>query len=135
MNTIQYFSRPKLRKTSTVLIIFPLSLSINLGFSLQLKYVTVYGKKRIMYHWCYKHLFINKNVPKHQQIGSLLSTTTYADNVALPRFPRRCYTNRSIFPARRAHSSKPAATGLLLWAHAGIDRRIDGQTDGHRSVL
>jgi len=34
---------------------------------------------------------------------------TYADNVALPAFARRCCSNRSISPAGRAHSSKPAA--------------------------
>jgi len=30
----------------------------------------------------------------------------------------------TISPANRAHSSKPAAAGLLLWAHAG-HRRTD----------
>ena len=30
---------------------------------------------------------------------------------------RRCCNNRSIYPARRAHSSKPAAAGLPLWIH------------------
>jgi len=52
---------------------------------------------------------------------------TYADNVrglrALPAFARRCYSNRLISPARRAHSSKPAAAGLLLWP-------MLGETDG-----
>ena len=38
--------------------------------------------------------------------------------------------NRSISPARRAHNSKPAALGLLLWAHAGTY----GWTDGHSTV-
>ena len=28
-------------------------------------------------------------------------------------------------PARQAHSSKPAAAGLPLWAHAGTDGRTD----------
>ena len=32
-------------------------------------------------------------------------------------------------PARRAHSSKPTAAGLLLWIHAGTDRRTDRQTE------
>ena len=36
----------------------------------------------------------------------------------------RC-SNRSITPASRAHSSKPAAAGLLLWVYAGTDRRTD----------
>ena len=31
-------------------------------------------------------------------------------------------------PARRAHSSKPTAAGLLLWIHAGTERRTDGRT-------
>jgi len=51
---------------------------------------------------------------------------TYADNVPLPAFARRCCSNRSISPARRAHSNKPAATGLLLRANVGIDRQTDG---------
>jgi len=54
---------------------------------------------------------------------------TYADNVALPAFARRCCSNRSISFARRSHTGKPAAAGLLLWAHAGTDRRTDAQTD------
>ena len=57
-----------------------------------------------------------------------------ADNVALPafacRFNCRPGSNRSISPAHRAHSSKPAAARLLLSAHAGTDRR----TDEHRAV-
>jgi len=32
-------------------------------------------------------------------------------------------------PSRLVHSSKPAAAGLLLWAHAGEDRRTDRQID------
>ena len=35
------------------------------------------------------------------------------------------YHNRSISPAGWAHSSKPAAAGLLLWAHIGTDRQTD----------
>ena len=54
---------------------------------------------------------------RHQKVHG--QPPTYADNVALPAFARR-----------RAHSSKPAAAGLLLWAHAGTDR----QTDGHSTV-
>ena len=47
-----------------------------------------------------------------------------------PRSPaaRRCCSDRSISPARRAHSSKPAPAGLLLCAHAGTDGRTDGWT-------
>ena len=37
---------------------------------------------------------------------------------------RRCCSNRSI-PPRWAHSSKSAAAGLLLCAHAGTDSRTD----------
>ena len=33
-------------------------------------------------------------------------------------------SNRSISSARLAHSSKPAGAGLLLWTHAGTDRRL-----------
>jgi len=40
---------------------------------------------------------------------------------------RRCCCNRSISPASRAHSSKPAAAaaGSLLWTSGGTDRRTD----------
>ena len=34
-------------------------------------------------------------------------------------------SSRSISPARRAHSSKPAAERLLMWALAGTDRQTD----------
>ena len=56
---------------------------------------------------------------------------TYAGNVALFTLAaeRRPCSNRSISPARRAHSSKPAAPGLLLWAQRGQTDR-----DGHRTV-
>jgi len=37
--------------------------------------------------------------------------------------PHGSCSNRSISPARRAHSSKPAAAGLLLCARAGSDHR------------
>jgi len=51
---------------------------------------------------------------------------THADNVALPAFARlRPCSSRSISPACRAHGSKPTAASLLLWAHAGTDRRTD----------
>jgi len=55
---------------------------------------------------------------------------TSADSMTLPAFAHRCCSNRSISPARRAHSSKPAAAGLLLWARAETDR----PTDGDRTV-
>ena len=44
---------------------------------------------------------------------------TYADNAALPAFTS---SNRS---TPLSHSSKSALAGLLLWAHAGTDRRTD----------
>jgi len=57
-------------------------------------------------------------------------TIPYYNNVALPAshaFANRCCcklsSNRSISPARWAHSSKPAAADFLLWAHAGTDGR------------
>ena len=71
-----------------------------------------------------------------QPTTSLCSATTYADNMALPAFARRTprccasRSNRSIYPAGRAHSSKPTAAGFLPWAHAGTDRQIDRRTDG-----
>jgi len=57
---------------------------------------------------------------RHNNIHSVRDTqpeqvSAYADNVPLPAFARRCRSNRSISPARRrAHSSMPAAAGLLL---------------------
>jgi len=49
----------------------------------------------------------------------------YADNVALPAFARQTpLLQQSIdSPVRRAHSSKPEAALLLLWAQAGTDRQ------------
>ena len=47
---------------------------------------------------------------------------------------RRYYSIQSISPALRAHSSKPAAAGLLLWAHAATDTRTDREMDGRRNV-
>jgi len=58
---------------------------------------------------------------------------TYAAKVALPAFvlrtPQCCApcSNRSISPAGRAHSSKPAAAGLPLRAHAQTDIRTDAR--------
>ena len=59
----------------------------------------------------------------------LTLTLTYADNVALPAFARRGCSNRSASPARRAHSSKPAAAALPLWTHAGTNTRTGRGTD------
>jgi len=56
----------------------------------------------------------------------------YADNVALPAFARCCCcargTSRSIFPARRAHSSKPVAEAFLLYC-GPVLRQTDRRTD------
>jgi len=65
---------------------------------------------------------------------------TYANSVALPAFAvagRRLYSNRSISLDGRAHSSKPAAAGLPLWAHPGRDRdgQMDRQTDGRTDTV
>jgi len=84
--------------------------------------------------------FINCRVTlSDASLTTLPKTTTSADNVALPAFGhrtplllnagRRPCSNRWIFPPRRAHSSKPAAAGLLPW-----DRQTDRQTDGHRKA-
>jgi len=40
-------------------------------------------------------------------------------------FPFSGNWQQSIDISCRAHSSKPAATGLLLWAHGGTDRQTD----------
>ena len=47
---------------------------------------------------------------------------TYADNVALPAFARRTPLSAECRPC--SNRSLPAAADLLLWAHAGTDRRI-----------
>ena len=73
------------------------------------------------------------SVCRHKTSSQLTSVTslcsaTYADNVALPAFARRTprccapSSNRSISPAGRAHSSKPAD-----------DRRIDGLCSAYAS--
>jgi len=58
-----------------------------------------------------------------KQITRRVSLPTYTDNRALLAFVRRtpCCSNRSISPARRAHSSKPAVADLLLWAQRTRD--------------
>ena len=40
-------------------------------------------------------------------------------------------SSRSMSPARRAHSSKPAAVGLLLWVGPWEDAGTDGRTPFH----
>jgi len=69
------------------------------------------------------HLIIDftLSLRTHSQT-SLFAYTTYADNMALPAFARRCCSNRSVSPARRAHRR--------LRVHVGTERR----TDGHRTV-
>ena len=47
----------------------------------------------------------------------------YADNMVQPA---RCSW---LISARRAHSSKHAAAGLLMWTHAGTDQCTDRQMD------
>jgi len=57
--------------------------------------------------------------------------------VALPAFARHTplllSSNRSLSPARRFHSSKHPAAGLMLWVHVGRDKRTDGWTDRRTS--
>ena len=62
------------------------------------------------------------------QVRRPMYGTTYADNVPLPAIARRCCSNRSISPARRAHSSKlvAAACGGRI---GQTDRQADRQTD------
>jgi len=57
---------------------------------------------------------------------------TYADNVALPAFARRCCSNRSIY---LLSAGPPAANlqQLFCWCWPVLGQR-DGQTDGHRTV-
>ena len=65
---------------------------------------------------------------------SLNYTSLYSATIGLrtpfirTRLTTRLYphpgSNRSISSARLAHSSKPAGAGLLLWTHAGTDRRL-----------
>jgi len=87
---------------------------------------------------CYRYIkqhnsFYSQPVYGDFQSCSLLSLNysvqlrlpTYHDILALPAFARRCCSNRWISPAGRAHSSKPVAAGLLLWAHAGTNGRTD----------
>jgi len=80
------------------------------------------------YCCCPSYPVSSTRLPQNLRKTSLCSATTYADNVALPAFARRCCSNRSISPARRAHSSKPA-THFRLWADAGARYPWGRQTD------
>ena len=63
-----------------------------------------------------------------------LSSASYTRTLTTWHYPHspaatcRAAMNLSISPARRAHSSKPAAAGLLLWARAWTDRWTDRRT-------
>jgi len=78
-----------------------------------------------------KHCMINNRFRTHiedQQCKSALSFLRTLTTRHCPQSPaarrvdesRPC-SDRSKLPARRAHSSKPAAAGLLLWARTGTD--------------
>ena len=71
---------------------------------------------------------LNLPTTSYTSLCSITNRPTFGDSVALPAFDRRCCCSRSISPAHLAHGSKPAAAGLLLWAHAGTDRRTEGRT-------
>jgi len=66
--------------------------------------------------------FVKQYLLKHY----ICLATTYADNAALSAFARCCCSNRSISPAGRAHSSKPAAAAC----GGREDRQTDRQTGG-----
>ena len=67
----------------------------------------------------------------HLEQFALLITVSYIVGTACMRrracVTVRCLSVRLSIPAW-AHSSKPAAAGLLLWAHAGIEKQTGGQT-------
>jgi len=71
-------------------------------------------------------------LPACRSIQVCVQLPTCADNVALPAFARRTPLLQSIdiSAPRQAHSSKPTVAGLLLWVHAGTERRTDGWTFG-----
>jgi len=64
---------------------------------------------------------------RNKSVFSLLCmlTTWHCPHSPTAAAERQPCSSRSMSPARRAHSSKPAAAGLPLWAHAGTDRRTD----------
>ena len=68
------------------------------------------------------------DVLTNQSVFSFLHTLTawHCPHSPAAAAEHRPFSSRSISPAHRAHSSKPAAAGLLLCAHAG--------TVGHRTV-
>ena len=86
---------------------------------------TIYNRRNAMVEWGYtnnsKLICMNMNNVIGVRLTSL--PPTHADKVALPAFARRCCSKGSISPARRAHSCKPVAAGLLgpCW-----DRQTDG---------
>ena len=82
---------------------------------------------RTILHGCRVTLSLSKKISP-VSTSSLQPTVTSlcpAAYLPTPAFASRCYSNRSISPVRRAHSSERAAVALLLWAHAGTDRRTD----------
>jgi len=83
-------------------------------------------------YWCET----GKQLPRFEQ-STFIQLPACTDNVALPAFASRCCcvpgSSRSISPARRTHSSKPAATRSSGFAavgspYAGTARRTDGRT-------
>jgi len=87
--------------------------------------------QKLQTHASYE-LFTNGEVFFHWRyvIKSVFSYLRTLTTWHCPHSPaaRRCFSNRSISPARRAHSSKPAAAGLLLLVQQ------HKQTDRHEAI-
>ena len=89
-----------------------------LHFNTPLRFVTKCGQNYLAHK-----LIIPRIYNKNWQI--CVQLPTHADNMALPAFTRRCCDRYLLL----THSSKPAVAGLLLWVHAGTDRRTVRWTD------
>ena len=89
--------------------------------------------QKLQTHASYE-LFTNGEVFFHWRyvIKSVFSYLRTLTTWHCPHSPaaRRCFSNRSISPARRAHSSKPAAARVCFYWSNNINR----QTDRHEAI-
>jgi len=100
--------------------------AISVWFTLRLLYSGSYCQIRICLTVIQNLLVIQQLAGMQiKQVGVQLYLRTLTTRQCPQSPASRSCSNRSLYPACRAHSSKPAAAGLLLCAHAGTDTRTD----------